>query len=139
LTDLLALARTSTELLDTDDHGVARVTEVRHAVASWLAARGVAQATSDTVVLVATELVTNAVRHTVGRVQVAIAEMDGEIVLHVFDESLELPNPLLAKPDDRVGHGLAIIDALADRWGAEHVTLHGRAGKIVWAAIRRAS
>lgn len=124
-------------LMDTDDHGVDRVADARHLAASWLAEGGVDRSTADTVVLLATELITNAIRHTDGHVQAAIGLHDDELVVQVFDESLALPNPLLAKPDDPGGHGLAVIAALADRWSAEHVTLQGRAGKVVWASVRR--
>jgi anti-sigma regulatory factor (Ser/Thr protein kinase) len=133
---MTTLTYAATVLLDTDDHGVVGVTVARHVAASWLADLAVPQEAVDTILLVASELLTNAVRHTTGHVRAAIGAHDDEIVVQVFDESLELPNPLLAKPDDPGGHGLAIVAALADRWGAEHVTLHGRTGKVVWASVR---
>jgi anti-sigma regulatory factor (Ser/Thr protein kinase) len=84
--------------------------------------------TLDTVRLLTSELVTNAIAHGDGLVSLT-ADYDGaRLRIEVRDESAERPaprdGPLLAEG----GRGLHIVDALSDAWGA---TPSGR-GKSVW-------
>ena len=82
---------------------------------------------ADDVVLVVSELVTNAVR--AGAVQVdVLLEINGErIDLEVTDDAGGWPAQRQAEVDDDGGRGLSIVEQLADRW----VVSPQRSGKIV--------
>ena len=130
-----ATLKPTTVVFETTDHDVSFVPAARHALEAWLGELGIASATRDAAVLVADELFTNAIRNTFGLVRLTIDEAHGVVRLAVFDESLRLPNPLLALPGDERPHGLAVVDAIAVRWGAQHETFDGHVGKAVWATI----
>jgi anti-sigma regulatory factor (Ser/Thr protein kinase) len=82
----------------------------------------------DVFLLLLSEVVTNAVRHTRGaRVEVELT-MDGTVVAAVYDDSPDQPRPRRAGPDDTGGRGLALVDRLADGWGSERL----KNGNRVW-------
>ncbi|MFE1308018.1 ATP-binding protein [Streptomyces sp. NPDC058755] len=88
----------------------------------------------DSGALIVSELFTNSVDHTrdrVARVVVRRVAKD-RIRIGVADRSREAPE--MTNPDEHSenGRGLAVIDALADRWGYD---LHGW-GKVTWAELR---
>lgn len=89
--------------------------------------------------LVVSELVTNSLHCAFGPVQVALAEQDGGVLVEVFDESPRLPSLVDGGADATSGQGIAIIDAIADQWGARHEIgdLDGNTvlGKVVWAVL----
>ena len=79
--------------------------------------------------LLASEVVTNALRHAPGGSISVRAERDGEqLVVQVLDASPEEPMLLEADPWGERGRGMALVDAIADEWG---VAPHP-AGKVVW-------
>ncbi|MFH7599906.1 ATP-binding protein [Streptomyces racemochromogenes] len=86
---------------------------------------------AEDVLLVVSELVTNASLHAGGCLLLVLTR-DEVLRIEVFDASTELPrrdpSPRRGVPG---GHGLNIIDRLCDRWGSE-VSGHGKA---VWAEI----
>jgi two-component sensor histidine kinase len=88
------------------------------------------------VLLVLTELVSNAVRHGRGQVRVSMTNRgtrDGHdhLLLAVADEAPE-PLPLtLAQPGSAGGRGLFLVRALSSRWGIDY----GSSGKTVWAEL----
>jgi len=87
--------------------------------------------------LLASELVTNAVRHSGCRPSDHItlrAELSaGGVRLEVCDPALSTSVPRLPAVDDPFGGmGLRVVEALADRWGNER----GRE-QVVWAEISR--
>jgi len=88
--------------------------------------------TSDTAVLLATELVTNAVEHGRGSAYLDAAVDDRAIRLEVTDGSTVRPQPNTTVTDlDERGRGLMLIDALASRWG-----INSRPdGKTVWCEL----
>jgi anti-sigma regulatory factor (Ser/Thr protein kinase) len=90
------------------------------------------QLTGDGAQLVVSELVTNAVRYAGGEVTVTVRRIDDHIIVAVRDDSPRRPKLLDVAEDSTSGRGLAIVDAVADRWD---VDLHGPAGKTVWAEI----
>jgi anti-sigma regulatory factor (Ser/Thr protein kinase)/anti-anti-sigma regulatory factor len=99
---------------------------VRHACADWEVAPGVC----DAALMVATELVTNAVVHA-RTASVLEVGLDAEgLRVAVRDDA---PGPLA--PDPRSGphggYGLRVVAGLSRAWG---VTRHGR-GKTVWALL----
>ncbi|MFE6165075.1 ATP-binding protein [Streptomyces sp. NPDC056486] len=78
---------------------------------------------AETAVLLLSELMTNAVRHgrvPVGREVGARCVLDGGVLrVEVADASDVLPRPREAGPDDESGRGLALVELLADAWGAD--------------------
>jgi PAS domain S-box-containing protein len=85
-------------------------------------------------VLMLSELATNAVQHADTAFEVAITispEAGGRAVhVRVTDEAAGFPVPQAAPPDGLRGRGLRIVESLADAWGID--VQHGRAGKTVW-------
>jgi len=124
-------------VFETEDHDAAGVRTARDAIASWLECRDEVDELRSTLRLVASELVTNALRHTTGYVQVTIGHVLGGVKIRVFDESLELPWPHPTSVEGTSGRGLVILDALTDAWGAHHAVVGGRFGKVVWATCGR--
>ncbi|NUP23071.1 MAG: ATP-binding protein [Streptomyces sp.] len=102
-------------------------------------------ALADDCVLIASELVTNAVEHGAGPVWLAMSHVllgDGGEAVHLLvgdhgpGRGAALP-PLWPRPDDGMGtsgRGLNIVDALATAWGSARIA----AGHIVWADLHNA-
>jgi anti-sigma regulatory factor (Ser/Thr protein kinase) len=89
----------------------------------------------DDVVLMASELFTNAVLHGDGGVAVSVALDDGNVRVEVVDEGRSLPTPPRSVPSAAVtGRGLAIVATLADAWGKGRDD-HGRTR--VWLEVPR--
>jgi anti-sigma regulatory factor (Ser/Thr protein kinase) len=88
---------------------------------------------ADDVGLVASEFVSNVIRHTDdgGHMQ---AWDDDPLRLEVSDADPTLPVPA-GDADERGGYGLAIVNELADSWGAAAETN----GKTMWAEFQRRS
>lgn len=86
--------------------------------------------------LVASELVTNAVLHSgcggEHKLHVEVRRRDGKLVISVHDPGLSGDNaePAARKPSDPTGRGLKIVEQLALRWGAERPD-----GYRVWAEL----
>src|SRR5690349_4686154 len=82
--------------------------------------------------LLTSELVTNAVRHAHGEVEVTIDRLDSDCIrLEVRDRSERLPvlRPLESARDG--GWGLHIVGRIAQRWGLEQRT----GEKTIWCEI----
>ncbi|MFF4492206.1 ATP-binding protein [Streptomyces sp. NPDC001544] len=118
----------------------AEVGRARRWARSRLARAGMAddESLAETLVLLVSELVTNAVVHTgtpaVLRLSLPGAEAQQATVrLEVADSSARAPVPRCADDDATGGRGLALVDGLADRWGwaAEG------AGKRIWCELDR--
>ena len=93
---------------------------------------------AETLILLVSELVTNAVVHTgctaVLRLFLPGAAADSAPVrLEVADASTRAPVPRCADGDATGGRGLALVDGLADRWGW---SAEG-AGKSIWCELDR--
>lgn len=121
----------------TENHDPAGVGAAREAIATWLARHDASDEVRDTILLVASELVTNAMCNTAGVVRVTIGEVLGGFKLQVTDEAIDLPTPRVAAPDATSGRGLAIVAALAHAWGAHQTSSDDHLGKVVWATCRR--
>ena len=100
------------------------IREARAFLQSAVAGRLDPEVESD-LVLVMSELASNAVRHAQTPFEVAI-EVDDKIRIEVEDGSLDAPVP--TAPTDTGGRGLAIIELLCDSWG---VGYRGHS-KYVW-------
>jgi CheY-like chemotaxis protein len=87
----------------------------------------------DTVTLLLSELVTNAVVHAASAPNVAIHLLPDRIHVEVADADPAELHPLEASPDAESGRGLLLVDALAYRWG--QVALPD--GKVVWFDVLR--
>jgi anti-sigma regulatory factor (Ser/Thr protein kinase) len=76
----------------------------------------------DTVLLLVSEVVTNAVRHAATPFELTITVDGPAVTVAVVDHDRAHPpmvrNP---KPEDTSGRGLRIIDELASSWGSEPV------------------
>lgn len=80
--------------------------------------------------LAVSELATNAVQHAGTRFEVAVG-VDSCVRIAVHDGSYDAPELRSVVELDDNGRGLALIDAIADRWGCEP----NGAGKWVWCEL----
>jgi hypothetical protein len=105
----------------------------RHFTVATLAAWGAADFADDAA-LVVTELAANAIVHARSAFTVILAVHDGVLRISVRDagplDGAGLRAGLRAAPL----HGLAVVDAMASRWGVESL---GNAGKTVWVDLLR--
>jgi hypothetical protein len=84
-----------------------------------------------TACLLASELLTNSIRHTCQPIGLRLHQTEHEIIGEVSDDHPQLPRRALTDPADEDGRGLTLVDALADRWGS----LPANGSKIVWFAL----
>ncbi|MFV0135259.1 ATP-binding protein [Streptomyces sp. HMX87] len=118
----------------------AEVGRARKWARSRLAGSGIAadEPLAETLVLLVSELVTNAVVHTgcpaVLRLSLPGAVTDDATVrLEVADTSERAPVPRCVGGEATGGRGLALVDGLADRWGWSREG----AGKRIWCELDR--
>lgn len=114
----------------TGSRTVEAVASARDVVAETLESLGLASLTADAV-LVASELVTNAVLHGEGLVDVRVDPLDAGVRISVEDRARTPPVVALANPDAMTGRGLLLVSSLAIRWGADLTD----SGKVVWAEL----
>jgi anti-sigma regulatory factor (Ser/Thr protein kinase) len=111
-----------------------RPEHVREARAFVAKALGELRPGLDTAILLTSELVTNAVMHSTSRcaggsVSILIMEAGGGMRIEVADEGSELSSPVVrgdVYASD--GHGLFLVQTLADQWGY----LRDDRGTTVW-------
>ena len=84
----------------------------------------------DTVVLLVSEVVTNAVLHARSEVVVSVVDQGAVARIEVHDASPAGPRMHRFAVDSATGRGLRLIDQLAHRWGT--AALPSGAGKVVW-------
>jgi anti-sigma regulatory factor (Ser/Thr protein kinase) len=82
----------------------------------------------DDVVLLVSELVTNAVLHGRPPIELRLRGNGQQLFLEVRDHATYLPRRLRPTPEDEHGRGLQLVAVLADRWGTRPIP-HG---KSVW-------
>lgn len=83
--------------------------------------------------LLTSEAVANALHHgPTSPVHVAARLHDGRLTIRVADRGDNLPVVRTTGPEVPGGHGMRIIDRLAERWGVEP---HPRGGKTVWFTV----
>lgn len=116
-------------------HDATSAALVRHQLARDLATYDLPAETIDDAVLVASELVGNAIRHTAvseaGTLEVSWNVDGSGVQVSVGDASGKPPVARVGRTDEPDGRGLRIVDALADDWGVERAGT----GKRVWAHI----
>jgi DNA-binding NarL/FixJ family response regulator len=89
----------------------------------------------DTVELLVSELVTNAVIHARSDVDVSVQLLPDRVRIEVADQSPEGIRRKALTPDGSSGRGISMVESLALAWG---VTTH-RSGKAVWFEVARPS
>ena len=87
----------------------------------------------DTVVLLVSEVVGNAVVHAGTEVQVAVRLLTHAIRIEVTDASPAQVRPQRVEADAESGRGLYLVERLAAAWGEEHTP----EGKTVWFEVPR--
>ncbi|MFG3439954.1 ATP-binding protein [Nonomuraea sp. NPDC047897] len=85
-------------------------------------------AEADDVVLIVSELVTNAVVHAEAPIELRLLAGDRMLRGEVVDHSKRVPQPVVATLDQEHGRGLALVEAHCDRWGVDPMPT----GKAVW-------
>ncbi|WP_431949923.1 SpoIIE family protein phosphatase [Actinacidiphila sp. bgisy167] len=108
-------------------HDPAAVSHARAHVAAKLADWGLADATQSTQ-LIASELVTNAIRHAVPPFRLRLIRHDAMLTCEVSDSSSTTPHLRRARTFDESGRGLFIVAQLTQRWGCRH----SGTGKTIW-------
>ena len=82
----------------------------------------------DTLVLLVSELVANAVEHGTGPLHMMLDNVDGRVRMEIQDGSQAIPKQREASLLDEGGRGLIIVETLADAWGVRDAV----GGKSVW-------
>jgi anti-sigma regulatory factor (Ser/Thr protein kinase) len=103
----------------------------RRVVAQHLANRRIPQPVADDAVLATSELVTNAVLHGTGPLELRVRANGAEVLLEMLDRATVQPRKLRPSAEDENGRGLQIVAALAERWG----TRGTEDGKSVWCVL----
>ena len=88
---------------------------------------------ADKVVLIASELVTNAVQAGASSIEIDMRVDEGRLDLVVTDDADGWPTPSTASSDDTAGRGLTIVEQLADSWDVEELE-RGKAVTASWSA-----
>lgn len=84
--------------------------------------------------LIVSELVTNALRYGVARGGFALMVLSAgpcRVHVQVYDDEREPPRPRLASVECEAGRGLFLVGSLSSSWGVSELP----EGKIVWAAV----
>ncbi|MFC5213513.1 SpoIIE family protein phosphatase [Streptomyces coerulescens] len=102
------------------------VSRSRAAVTAQLAEWGLEDLTFTTE-LIASELVTNAIRHATGPVQLRLLR-DRALICEVSDGSGTSPRLRRAQSTDEGGRGLFLVAQLTERWGTRYTP----DGKVIW-------
>ncbi|MFB6890645.1 ATP-binding protein [Kitasatospora sp. NPDC056327] len=105
------------------------------ALGDWypsLGGPGAGDGTAEDVILLAAELVANAMLHGDGPLEIVLEVTEARLRVEVSDRSEVMPAPRQPhNPALPGGHGLFIVERTADRWGAEP---HSQ-GKTIWAEV----
>jgi anti-sigma regulatory factor (Ser/Thr protein kinase) len=89
----------------------------------------------DTVVLLTSEVVTNAVLHAASPLAVQVTRLDDGVRVAVTDGSSSQPARRRHSQEATTGRGLRLLDDLSAQWGSEA----NAAGKTVWFVATTAS
>ena len=99
------------------------------------ACRGMPRDVLEVALLLASELVTNAIRHGKGMVQLVVKKLSGRLCVEVSDEGTGRPAPRNPGSNLPGGRGLLLVERLASEWG---VAPSRGGGKTVWFTLRSA-
>ncbi|MEU6226277.1 ATP-binding protein [Streptomyces sp. NPDC047042] len=92
----------------------------------------------DVAELLATELVSNAVRHTKGPAALRVRWSAGVLRIGAWDADPQPPQPpeeLGQLTDSQDGRGMGMIHACSDLWGWQPLSRFGNRGKFVWCEL----
>lgn len=106
--------------------------EARRAITHWAAGRGLGPVADD-MVLVVSELVTNAVLHASPAVTLEVELGEHEVVLAVEDGTPARPRVRLSNTTAEDGRGMLLVEQLSQ----EHGVRPRPPGKTVWASLQR--
>ncbi len=126
--DRRALPRTRIDV----DYSQQGPSQARAAVTACAQELGLREVCDDVVLLVS-EMVTNAIRYATPPVRLEIQAGDDDVVVAVCDGSPEPPRPRAAGEDAEGGRGMLLVDLLT----TDHGVRTGPPGKAVWARLRR--
>ena len=98
--------------------------------APWVKGSQVSEDTVEALLLLSSEVVTNAVVHGSGMVRVALSRRGDSLRLEVSDEGGGMPLIGAQREDAESGRGMAMVEMLSQRWGTE--LDEGPLGKKVW-------
>lgn len=107
------------------------VHEARSFVSATLDDWGLPAGVTEDAVLVASELITNAVLHGKAPVELRLRATATDLVLQALDGATSLPQRMRPTADDEHGRGLQIVALLAARWGTRPTA----SGKAVWCML----
>jgi anti-sigma regulatory factor (Ser/Thr protein kinase) len=107
------------------------VPAVRERLARVLSGWGLTGEDGEPTQLVVTELLDNVIAHGRGPTRLAVRLVAGGVRVEVTDGSPELPRLGPPDPTSAHGHGLVIVDGLAQQWGWTDEP----SGKTVWAVV----
>jgi anti-sigma regulatory factor (Ser/Thr protein kinase) len=109
----------------------AAIGRARHDVEDALALAEVDPRTCGDVMLLVSELVTNAVRHARGdEFEVRLEVRRDALRLEVHDQGAGFQPKIQPSDDGTGGYGLYIVEQLADRWGVERDS-----GGVIWLEV----
>ena len=111
--------------------GTMAVPAARRFASETLRSWHVAERAMETVELVVSELVGNAVEHGGGAAELRLSLLERSIRVDIVDTSPELPVLCSPEPVEDRHRGLLIVGALSTRWGTDLVG----GGKSVWAEL----
>jgi serine phosphatase RsbU (regulator of sigma subunit)/anti-sigma regulatory factor (Ser/Thr protein kinase) len=114
------------------DGGLETVASAREWVRGTLATWGL-EPMVELAELLVSELVTNALRHANGPIELTALLLDDVVTLGVSDADQPLPRLRKAKEGDEGGRGLQLVAMLSARWGARPTA----EGKVVWCELPR--
>jgi serine/threonine-protein kinase RsbW len=104
--------------------------EARRFVDGQLRDQGLSEETRESARLVSSELVTNALRHGKGKIELRLRLLGDFLRIEVVDQGHDqAPAVRQELPDESGGWGLRIVDQLAVQWGVFEGTTH------VWADL----
>jgi hypothetical protein len=107
------------------------VPAVRARLATVLAEWNLTRQAHEAILLVVTELVSNAVEHAQPPVRLIVRIPGDSVRVEVHDSASETPRLQPHDPWNARGRGLQIVEALSTRWG----WANGAIGKVVWAEV----
>lgn len=104
----------------------------RHHVGDTCA--GLGRDLRDIAMLLTTELISNAIEHGAGEIELVVSRPEDRLRVEVHDQSSGLP--VSRKPDAQAarGRGLLLVERLASEWGVDASRFPG--GKQVWFQLR---
>jgi anti-sigma regulatory factor (Ser/Thr protein kinase) len=92
---------------------------------------------TDDASLVATELVQNVTQHTDDGGELRLERHDDRVIIEVTDTSSESPQVRASAHRTPGGRGMALVAAVALRWGTRPAVWAGQVGKVVWAELAK--